>query len=88
MKAPAGLPSGPTPTQDKPSVEFTPPTNPDAVSTQPTLRVPDCHGAYETLKSRGAEFLAPPVKWGHGEIRAFLRDPDGHLFEISELVSE
>lgn len=23
----------------------------------------------------------------HGEIRAFFRDPDGHLFELSELVS-
>src|SRR6266480_2671276 len=30
--------------------------------------------------------LAPPVDRG-GEIRAFFRDPDGYLFEISELVS-
>jgi catechol 2,3-dioxygenase-like lactoylglutathione lyase family enzyme len=48
------------------------------------MRVPDCWAAYETLKSRGAEFLAEPVDRG-GEIRAFFRDPDGHLLEISEV---
>jgi catechol 2,3-dioxygenase-like lactoylglutathione lyase family enzyme len=81
------LVTGGGPTKDKPTVEFTPPKNPDRVSTQLTLRVPDCRGAYETLKSRGAEFLTTPVQWEHGEIRAFFRDPDGHLFEISEIVS-
>jgi catechol 2,3-dioxygenase-like lactoylglutathione lyase family enzyme len=30
-------------------------------------------------------FLTPPHDWG-GEIRCFLRDPDGHLMEISESV--
>ena len=49
------------------------------------MRVPDCRAAYETLKGRGAEFLAPPVDRG-GEIRAFFRDPDGHLLEISEVT--
>ena len=49
-----------------------------------TIRVKDCHAAYETLKSRGAEFLTPPVNFGF-EIRAFFRDPDGHLFEISQV---
>jgi catechol 2,3-dioxygenase-like lactoylglutathione lyase family enzyme len=29
------------------------------------------------------EFLTPPVEYDW-EIRAFFRDPDGHLFEISE----
>jgi catechol 2,3-dioxygenase-like lactoylglutathione lyase family enzyme len=29
--------------------------------------------------------FAPPVDRG-GEIRAFFRDPDGHLLEISELT--
>ena len=45
--------------------------------------MPDCRDAYEVLSARGAEFLTPPVDWG-GEIRAFFRDPDGHLLEISE----
>lgn len=81
------LVEGGEPTKDKPTVTFTLPTDRDKVSTQLTLRVPDCRGAYETLKSRGAEFLTEPVEWDHGEIRAFFRDPDGHLFEISEIVS-
>jgi hypothetical protein len=33
---------------------------------------------------RGASFLTPPKDWGQ-EIRCFLRDPDGHLMEISEV---
>jgi catechol 2,3-dioxygenase-like lactoylglutathione lyase family enzyme len=48
-----------------------------------TFRVPDCRAAYETLRGRGATFLTPPVEspW---EVRAFFRDRDGHLLEISE----
>jgi catechol 2,3-dioxygenase-like lactoylglutathione lyase family enzyme len=48
-----------------------------------TLRVPDCQAAYEALRSRGASFLTPPHDWS-SEIRCFLRDPDGHLVEISQ----
>jgi len=73
------------PTNDKPTVTFTPPSNPDTVSHEMTIRVPDCEAAYEILKSRGAVFLTPPVNLG-GEIRCFFRDPDGHLLEISRLV--
>ena len=76
---------GGEPTPDKPTVTFAPPSDYDMVSASFTIRVPDCRGAYETLKSRGAEFLTPPLDRGR-EIRAFFRDPDGHLFEISELV--
>lgn len=78
--------TGGEPTDDKPTVTFAPPQDPDRVSTEMIFRVPDCRGAYQELKSRGAEFLTPPVDRG-GEIRAFFRDPDGYLFEISELVS-
>lgn len=76
--------TGGEPTKDKPDVTFAPPDDPTRVSHSVTIRVPDCQGAYETLKARGAEFLTPPVNWGH-EIRAFFRDPDGHLFEISQV---
>jgi catechol 2,3-dioxygenase-like lactoylglutathione lyase family enzyme len=48
-----------------------------------TMRVPNCSAAYEVLRSRGAQFITPPVEWG-GVIRAFFHDPDGHLLEISE----
>lgn len=78
------LVTGGGPTPGKPTVTFAPPRDPDTVSHQLTMRVPDCWAAYETLKSRGADFLAEPVDRG-GEIRAFFRDPDGHLLEISEV---
>jgi lactoylglutathione lyase len=77
------LVEGGGPTEDKPTVSFVPPADPDRVSHAFTIRVPDCRAAYEALRGRGAEFLTEPVDWG-GEIRCFLRDPDGHLFELSE----
>lgn len=78
------LVTGGGPTPDKPAVTFAPPQDPDTVSHQLTLRVPDCRAAYRTLVARGAEFLTPPVDRG-GEVRCFFRDPDGHLLEISEV---
>ena len=79
--------TGGGPTPDKPTVTFSPPAHPDTVGHSFALRVPDCQAAYESLRSRGAEFLTPPMLqgWG-GEIRCFFRDPDGHLFEISQLL--
>src|SRR5712691_1339748 len=77
------LVSGGGPTADKPAVVFAPPRDADHVSHAMTLRVADCQAAYEALRSRGAAFLTPPHDWG-SEIRCFLRDPDGHLVEISQ----
>jgi len=74
-------------TEDKPTVTFAPPDDPDRVSAELIFRVPDCRGAYQLLKERGTEFLTPPVDHGW-EVRAFFRDPDGHLFEISEAKSK
>ncbi len=76
--------TGGEPTKDKPGVTFAAPRDPDQVSHAFTIRVKDCQGAYETLLKRGAHFLTPPVNW-RTEIRAFFRDPDGHLFEISQV---
>lgn len=73
------------PTADKPRVAFAPPADPNHVSHSMTIRVPDCRGAYETLKNRGADFLTPPFE-RPGEIRCFFHDPDGHLLEISEAI--
>jgi len=77
------LVTGGGPTEDKPYITFVAPTDPTTVSHAITLRVPDRRAAYEVLRGRGAEFLTPPVarSW---EVRCFFRDPDGHLFEISE----
>ena len=70
-------------TTDKPTVTFAPPADADQVSHAMTLRVADCQAAYEALLARGATFLTSPHDWG-SEIRCFLRDPDGHLVEISQ----
>jgi lactoylglutathione lyase len=77
------LVTGGEPSADKPDVTFAAATDPKTVSHAMTIRVPDCQAAYETLKARGAEFITPPYDWG-AEIRCFFRDPDGHLFEISQ----
>ncbi len=78
--------TGGEPTPDKPEVTFTPPDDASRVSHSMTIRVQDCRASYESLRERGAEFLTEPYDWG-GEIRCFFRDPDGHLFEISEAKS-
>ena len=79
------LVTGGGPDEGKPGVSLAPPSNPDLVSAQTIFRVSDCTGLHQLLTDRGAEFLAPPdVR--EGETRAFFRDPDGHLFEISELT--
>jgi catechol 2,3-dioxygenase-like lactoylglutathione lyase family enzyme len=77
------LVTGGPPTDDKPSVTFEAPGDPDRVSHSMTFRVEDCRGTYGLLSSRGAAFLTEPVEsaW---EVRAFFRDPDGHLLEISQ----
>jgi len=73
-------------TADKPGAEFVPPPDPSKISHSMTIRVPDCRTAYEMLRARGARFLTEPHEsaW---EVRCFFRDPDGHLFEISERKS-
>ena len=75
------VPGGPT--KDKPTVTFAPPADADSVRSELAIRVPDCSAAYEVLRSRGAEFLTEPVDWGY-EVRAFFRDPDGNLLELSQ----
>ncbi|HSS89663.1 MAG TPA: VOC family protein [Streptosporangiaceae bacterium] len=79
------LVTGGGPTADKPGVVFAPPPDPEQVSHAMTLRVADCRAVYEALRARGAVFLTEPHDWG-SEIRCFLRDPDGHLVELSQAV--
>jgi len=77
------LVTGGGPTADKPSLTMAPPADPDRVSAELIVAVPDCRAAHAELVARGAAFLAEPVEYPW-EIRAFFRDPDGHLFEISQ----
>jgi catechol 2,3-dioxygenase-like lactoylglutathione lyase family enzyme len=76
------LVTGGPPTPDKPGITFAPP-DPANASAELIIGVPDCRAAHDLLVSRGATFVAPPVEYPW-EVRAFFRDPDGHLFEISE----
>jgi len=47
------------------------------------VRVSDAHAVYRQWRSRGAHFLTPPIQLD-GEIRCYLRDPDGHLIEVGQ----
>ena len=70
-------------TEDKPNTTFAPPEEPSRIDHEIVIKVADCRKSYRTLMARGVEFLTPPHEY-EWEIRAFFRDPDGHLFEISE----
>jgi catechol 2,3-dioxygenase-like lactoylglutathione lyase family enzyme len=74
---------GGEPTADKPGVTLETPRNPDRVSSFLNIRVADIQALYEKWSARGAEFLTPPIDRG-GEIRAYIRDPDGLLIEVGQ----
>jgi len=71
------------PTDDKPTVRLAPPSDPDVCSGFLNLRVRDIAKAYRDWSARGAAFLTEPKDHGH-EIRAYIRDPDGHLIEVGQ----
>ena len=73
-------------TEDKPGTSYAPPPDPSTISTQLIFGVKDFNSAHRTLEQRGAKFLAPPGEYDW-ETRAFFRDPDGHLYEISQSKS-
>ncbi len=76
---------GGDPTDDKPTVNVESPTEADLgrLTGGLCVRVADVHATYEAWRARGAEFLSPPVDFT-GEIRCYLRDPDGHLIEVGQ----
>ena len=71
------------PTDDKPSVTLTTPPDPDRASAFLNVRVADIGKAYQEWSAKGAEFLTEPKDHGR-EIRAYIRDPDGHLIEVGQ----
>jgi lactoylglutathione lyase len=71
------------PTDDKPTVTLSTPPDPDQASAFINLRVADIAAAYRDWSARGAEFLTEPKDHGR-EIRAYIRDPDGHLIEVGQ----
>ena len=71
------------PTDDKPEVTLAPPDDLARAANFMNLRVADISAKYEEWTSKGATFLTPPVDRG-GEIRCYMRDPDGYLMEVGE----
>lgn len=74
------------PTDDKPTVTLAPPADPDRASAFLNLRVADIAACYAQWSARGAEFLTEPKDHGR-EIRAYIRDPDGHLIEVGQTTA-
>jgi catechol 2,3-dioxygenase-like lactoylglutathione lyase family enzyme len=71
------------PTDDKPDVILTTPDDPNRTSAFLNVRVADIARIYEEWSAKGAEFLTEPKDHGR-EIRAYVRDPDGHLIEVGQ----
>jgi predicted enzyme related to lactoylglutathione lyase len=76
------------PTDDKPNVILETPPDANRASAFLNIRVADIHAIYAEWRSRGAEFLTPPVQHPSGEIRAYIRDPDGHLIEVGQAPAD
>ncbi len=72
-------------TPDKPGVSPSTPADRAHSSGFLNFRVADIAAAYRDWSAKGAEFLTEPIDHG-GEIRAYLRDPDGHLNEVGQVT--
>jgi lactoylglutathione lyase len=71
------------PTDDKPTVTLEIPRDPNRTSAFLNIRVADIHQVYKEWSAKGAKFLTEPKDHGQ-EIRAYIRDPDGHLIEVGQ----
>jgi catechol 2,3-dioxygenase-like lactoylglutathione lyase family enzyme len=65
------------------TVTLTTPPDPNRASAFLNVRVADIAAVYKAWSARGAEFLTEPKDHGR-EIRAYIRDPDGHLIEVGQ----
>ena len=79
------LVTGGGPTDDKPGVSLGTPAEPGFTSGFLNVRVADIARIYAEWSAKGAEFLTEPKDHGR-EIRAYLRDPDGHLIEVGQVT--
>jgi catechol 2,3-dioxygenase-like lactoylglutathione lyase family enzyme len=79
------LNEGGGPTDDKPTITLTTPSDPDRTSAFLNVRVADIKTIYREWSAKGAQFLTEPKDHGR-EIRAYIRDPDGHLIEVGQSV--
>ena len=77
--------AGGGPTDDKPTVTLETPKDPNRASAFMNIRVADIKKAYKEWSAKGATFLTEPKDHGR-EIRAYIRDPDGHLIEVGQIT--
>jgi lactoylglutathione lyase len=80
------LNEGGGPTDDKPTVTLSTPKDPNHTSAFMNIRVADIQSIYKEWTAKGAHFLTEPKDHGR-EIRAYVRDPDGHLIEVGQIVN-
>ena len=76
---------GGPPTDDKPQVTLTTPSDRERATAFMNVRVADIHAVYSEWQAKGARFLTEPKDHGV-ELRAYLWDPDGHLIEVGQLT--
>ena len=74
------------PTDDKPTVTLSTPKDPNHTSAFLNIRVADIDRMYKKWTAEGVEFLTEPKDHGR-EIRAYIRDPDGHLIEVGQTIN-
>ena len=79
------LNDGGGPTDDKPTVTLATPADPNRSSAFLNVRVADIQKVYREWTAKGVKFLTEPKDRG-AEIRAYIRDPDGHLIEVGQLA--
>jgi lactoylglutathione lyase len=77
------LNAGGGPTDDKPGVTLTTPPDSSTTSAFLNVRVADVAAVHRDWTDKGVEFLTEPKDHGQ-EIRAYVRDPDGHLIEVGQ----
>ena len=73
------------PTDDKPDVSLGTPADLGHSSGFLNVRVADIARVHQEWSAKGANFLTEPKDHGR-EIRAYLRDPDGHLIEVGQVT--
>lgn len=77
------LNEGGGPTDDKPDTTLVVPQDRQRVSAFLNVRVADIAAVHVDWKAKGVQFLTDPMDHGQ-EIRAYARDPDGHLIEVGQ----
>ena len=78
---------GGDPTVDKPETTVKVKEDHDVLNQFLNIRVANIQDFYTSRKNLGAEFITEPKDMG-GEIRCYMKDPDGYLIEVGEAKLE